>query len=191
MLSGFFKHGLEKRQNTEQMAKAQNNLLKESFKIFYGKHALGFRNFIRKSCGSDEGLADDIFQESFFRLIRSAPEGLNEYQLKSYLYKTGMRLVIDDKRAKKSERLFPSGTGYEDSKDENSALSIDMERIFLLLSPRERSLLWLAYIEGYSHREISDMLDIKEKSLKVLLFRTRKKFAVILRTKGINGGNKR
>jgi len=188
ILSSFFRVGSEKRQNTKQMAKAQNNLLKESFKLFYGKHAQGFRNFLRKSCGNNEWLADDIFQESFFRLIRSAPEGLNEYQLKSYLYKTGMRLIIDDKREKKSEKLFFPEKRYEESKETKRTLSLDMEKIFLLLDPKDRSLLWLAYVEGYTHREISDMLDIKEKSLKVILFRIRKKFATILKAKGIRGG---
>ncbi|MEN8154184.1 MAG: RNA polymerase sigma factor [Acidobacteriota bacterium] len=189
ILNSFFRYGLEKRRNTKQMEKAQNNLLKESFKIFYEKHALGFRNFIRKSCGGDEGLADDIFQESFFRMIRSAPEGLNEYQLRSYLYKTGVRLIIDDKREKRSAKLFIPETGYEESRDEQKTLSIDMEKIFSLLTVRERSLLWLAYVEGYSHREISEMIDVREKSLKVILFRIRKKFVSILRDNDIVGGN--
>ena len=55
------------------------------------------------------------------------------------------------------------------------ALATDVERVFALLSIRERSLLWLAYVEGATHAEIARALDCGEKSVRVLLFRARKK----------------
>lgn len=172
----------------EIMDREHNNLLKESFRIFYENHSAGFLNFIRKACGGDEGIAGDIFQESFFRLFRTSPRGLNEYQLKSYLYKTAYRLVIDEKRKKTTEAITDDMTHIEQKVDKDTDLSIDLERIFGKLKKKERSLLWLAYVEGYSHREISEITKIKEKSLKVVLFRLRKKCAVILRAEGFTYG---
>ncbi len=170
------------------MDREHNNLLKESFRIFYENHSAGFLNFIRKACGGDEGIAGDIFQESFFRLFRSSPRGLNKYQLKSYLYKTAYRLVIDEKRKMTTDSITDEMTYIESKGDNNPDLSIDLERIFGKLKKKERSLLWLAYVEGYSHREISEVTDIKEKSLKVVLFRLRKKCAEILRAEGFSYG---
>ena len=43
-------------------------------------------------------------------------------------------------------------------------------------------MLWLAYVEGFSHREIATVLGMKTASIKLLLFRARRRLAAILRT---------
>jgi len=60
----------------------------------------------------------------------------------------------------------------------------DVKSLFDALHPRDRSLLWLAYVEGYSHEEIAEMMGLNAKSVKVLLFRLRGSFAASLRSKG-------
>ena len=57
----------------------------------------------------------------------------------------------------------------------------DIRRVLARLKPRERSLLWLAYAQGASHREIADVLGLKTASIKLLLFRARRKAAQMLR----------
>ena len=42
-------------------------------------------------------------------------------------------------------------------------------------------LLWLAYAQGESHRDIADTLGLKTGSIKLLLFRARRKLADVLR----------
>jgi RNA polymerase sigma-70 factor (ECF subfamily) len=49
-----------------------------------------------------------------------------------------------------------------------------------LLKPREREMLWLAYAEGASHREIAGMLGMRPASIKLLLFRARRRLAALL-----------
>ena len=46
--------------------------------------------------------------------------------------------------------------------------------------PRERQLLWLAYAEGYSHREIAEITGLASASIRLLLFRARRKIARLL-----------
>jgi len=48
------------------------------------------------------------------------------------------------------------------------------------LKPRERAMLWLAYAEGASHREIADVLGLRPASLKPMLFRARRRLATLL-----------
>ena len=57
----------------------------------------------------------------------------------------------------------------------------DLSRAMRRLRPRERALLWLAYAEGSSHREIARMLGVKAASVKVLMFRARRRLAGFLR----------
>ena len=49
------------------------------------------------------------------------------------------------------------------------------------MRPRDRQLLWLAYAEGYSHREIAEVTGLASASIRLLLFRARRKIARLLR----------
>jgi RNA polymerase sigma-70 factor (ECF subfamily) len=59
---------------------------------------------------------------------------------------------------------------------------------FPLLRPRERQLLWLAYAEGASHREIAQITGLRETSIRLLLFRAKHKLAGIVRKQATGSG---
>jgi RNA polymerase sigma-70 factor (ECF subfamily) len=48
------------------------------------------------------------------------------------------------------------------------------------LRPRDRAMLWMAYAQGSSHREIAEVVGVKADSVKPLLFRARRKLAGLL-----------
>jgi RNA polymerase sigma-70 factor (ECF subfamily) len=50
-----------------------------------------------------------------------------------------------------------------------------------LMRPRDRQILWLAYAEGYSHREIAEVTGLGTASIRLLLFRARRRIAHLLR----------
>jgi RNA polymerase sigma-70 factor (ECF subfamily) len=56
----------------------------------------------------------------------------------------------------------------------------DFTRAMSHLKPRERAMLWLAYAEGASHREIAEVLGLRPGSLKPMLFRARRRLAALL-----------
>ena len=64
----------------------------------------------------------------------------------------------------------------------------DALRLFHKLKPQEQNLLWLAYVEGFSHGEISSALELNEKSVRVLLFRARQRLAALLRKENLGPG---
>ena len=60
------------------------------------------------------------------------------------------------------------------------------------LKPRERALLWLAYAQGSSHKEIAESLGLRTASVKLLLFRARRRLATLLtRSRGAARGKER
>ena len=61
----------------------------------------------------------------------------------------------------------------------------DVTRAMARLRPRDREILWLAYAEGASHREIAERLGVQSTSMKLLLFRARRKLADILQRQGV------
>jgi RNA polymerase sigma-70 factor (ECF subfamily) len=71
---------------------------------------------------------------------------------------------------------------------ENTEASGGTMGLFAQLKTQEQSLLWLAYVEGFNHREIASALQLREKSIRVLLFRARKRLAFMLRKHGFGHG---
>ena len=57
------------------------------------------------------------------------------------------------------------------------------------MTQREKQLLWLAYAEEFSHREIAQMTELREGSIRPLLFRARQKMAALLAAAGYGGRN--
>jgi RNA polymerase sigma factor (sigma-70 family) len=101
--------------------------------------------------------------------------------LRSYLYRTATNLVRDRWRALK--RAHSVDISIESSAAPPT-LNPDVRRLFAKLTLRERSLLWLAYVEQCDHREIAELLGLSVLSVRVSLFRARKRFAAILEKGG-------
>ena len=164
---------------------AQAHVMDEAtFEEFYAETARSLWSYIRRVSGSAE-LADDLLQESFFRLLRSPISHMGEAYLKPYLYKIATNLIHDQRRGARREALGRLRLPAREETYEDSSLDFDTLRTFAKLKPQERALLWLAYVEGYEHREIARVMELAEKSVRVLLFRARRKLAHGLEQKGI------
>ena len=126
-------------------------------------------------------------QEAYIRLIHAAPA--REAQRRAYLYRTATNLALDQFRVARRERL---GLGYWKWRQPVAVAPRDpatgVERVFRLLNVRERALLWLAYVEEATHAEIAAALGCGEKSVRVLLFRARRKMERLLREHNIDSG---
>jgi RNA polymerase sigma-70 factor (ECF subfamily) len=158
----------------------------DAFRRFYLEVGPGLRSYIRKTCGN-AALADDLLQEAFYRFLRMDLPGMDPPQMKAYLYKTATSLLIDHWRREKREKYWRSLWNPPTLRSEER--SEDLPRALSEIRPLDRALLWLAYVEGFDHGELASALRIKEQSVRVLLFRARKKLARILgRHTRKNGG---
>jgi len=166
---------------------------KEIWEKFYKNYSRSFWFYIYKICG-DQHLADDIFQESFYKFLKAKPDIQNEKHMQVYLYRIAYRLLVDRlRRIKVEKRAFQEDQHVylrniqKEGPQSQIQFSLDMENTFKKLKPRERMILWLAYVEGYSYEEIAEMTETKENSLKVQLFRAREKLAKILKAQELQG----
>lgn len=64
-------------------------------------------------------------------------------------------------------------------------LPLDLQRALGEIKERDQQLLWFAYVEGMSHREIAGIIGVNEKSVRVLLLRARERMAKVLADHGI------
>jgi RNA polymerase sigma-70 factor (ECF subfamily) len=151
------------------------------FEAFYRLNAGSLWSYIYRLT-SDAAAADDLLQ--FFRFIRANPQTESDEHTRRYLFRTATNLAFDHFRETKREREAAMVI-REASRSDNDDLRHDMTRIFAELKPRERALLWLAHVEESSHDEIGEALGVKTGSVKVLLFRARRRLAEVLRRHGL------
>ena len=57
-------------------------------------------------------------------------------------------------------------------------------RAMATMRPRDRQLLWLAHAESYTHREIAEITGLGAASVRLLLFRARRKITLRLQELG-------
>ena len=153
------------------------------FEAFYRKTAGSLWSYLYRLTG-DASMADDLLQKAFFRFLRANPALSGEEHMRRYLFRTATNLALDHFRETKRERnaVPPPAAAPEGNRTD---LRYDMMRMFGELKPRERALLWLAHVEEADHAEIGDALGLKSKSVRVLLFRARKRLAEVLAKHGM------
>lgn len=155
----------------------------DEFRAFHGRTVGSLRAYVIRVLGSAND-ADDIVQDAYIRLLRRPPDTDDPLQLRKLLFRISSNLIVDHWR--KRRREAGSADEYPESAADsgpNIPLRIDMLRVFAKLKPQERAMMWLAYVEGASHREIGAALGVREGSVRVLLHRTRQKLAAMIGTK--------
>jgi RNA polymerase sigma-70 factor, ECF subfamily len=155
-----------------------------TFEAFYRKTAGGIWAYIYRMTG-DATMADDLLQKTFFRFLRSNPSIADEDHLRRYIYKTATNLVFDHFRETRRDQTRPFDWMPAEARPDRGDLRHDMSRVFAELKPQERALLWLAHVEGNSHEEIAEAIGVKPASIKVMLFRARKRLGEMLTKKGL------
>jgi RNA polymerase sigma-70 factor (ECF subfamily) len=154
----------------------------EAFTDFYRETAGSLRNYAARVLGNISQ-ADDVVQEAYLRLLRHPPPTGNTQELRAYVFRVVSNLIKDGwRREKRESAIRELTTPSEDQRD--GALRIDVKRTFLKLRVRDRQLLWLAYVEGESHREIAITLGLSENSVRVLLARARERLSNFLQGSG-------
>jgi len=119
--------------------------------------------------------ADDLTQEAFFRYLRAGYTAAGEERVK-ILFTIATNLARNVWSRRRPQEIM----------QEPPPVSADaIERLDLIaalkaLSPRERALIWLAYAEGYTHRDVAKMTGMAHASVRVLLFRARRKLARLM-----------
>ena len=164
-------------------------MTEEAFRVFYELTARPVRVYLARMTGDDR-LADDLLQETYYRFLRSNAAFESDDHRRHYLFRIATNLVHDHRRRPLFEVPATAAveataaSPAESHTAEHAAQRIDLSRALDQLKPRERSMLWLAYAQGWSHEEIAASLGVKTASLKSMLFRARHRLAALLKNPG-------
>jgi RNA polymerase sigma-70 factor, ECF subfamily len=156
-------------------------LTEHAFGEFYQRHARSLWTYVYRVT-NDGADADDIVQEAFLRLFQ-ADIPADDETLRRYVFRIAGNLIADRWRRKVRDERHAQETTADGS--QSPAHDIDVARLFSELKPRERALLWLAYVEGGTHADIAGSLRLARGSVKVLLSRARARLRDLLAARGI------
>lgn len=131
-------------------------------------------------------IADDILQEAFFRFLRSSRTELSNAEARLYLFRIVTNLLNDRWRRRRED--FDVRETEEAATENHFEMAFDAAWVLQQLKPRARELLWLAYIEGMSHSEISQATGLNTMSVRILLMRARRQARAYLELKEGTGG---
>lgn len=157
----------------------------------------GMVMFVCSRYTNDSESAKDIFQEAFIRIFESIANTKQIESLKNWVYTIAVRTSIDALR-KKNLTL----TGYDGEYDNINALTDEHLDILDKLEYQEimqvvrsmpdgyRLVFNLYLVEGYSHKEISKLLDISESTSRSQLTRSKQLLKKYLEEIGIRGYEK-
>ena len=153
----------------------------DAFRSFYDRTSRALWGYLSRTSG-DRQVADDLLQECYYRLLKSQVVFESEAHRRNYLYRIATNLVHDSRRG--TRPIFAEGIDIGSLEapqaHADAEQRTDVRRAMGRLKPRERALLWLAYGQGSSHSEIAEVLGVKTASIKLLLFRARRKLAALL-----------
>jgi RNA polymerase sigma-70 factor (ECF subfamily) len=153
----------------------------DAFAGFYERSARSLWAYLARTSG-DPALAEDLMQESYVRFLCATRRDEGEVTARRYLFQIGSNLLRDHWRRPRNASIeeipedFFARSGSVGQADTQMMLGPAMAQ----MRPRDRQLLWLAHAEGYSHREIAEVTGLGSASVRLLLFRARRKIARLL-----------
>jgi RNA polymerase sigma-70 factor (ECF subfamily) len=157
----------------------------EAFAAFYERSARPLWAYLARTSG-DPALAEDLMQESYVRFLCASrppsPLAEGEVACRRYLFRIATNLLRDHWRRPRTASIeeMPENSFSFSSNSSQADSQMMLGPAMAQMRPRERQLLWLAHAEGYSHREIAEVTGLGSASIRLLLFRARRKIARLL-----------
>jgi len=150
-----------------------------AFERLYEVHGARMKSVAANLLGSAPD-AEDAVQETFLKIYRGAAAFRGAARLSTWIYRVLVNTCYDLMRKKRRRPLEVVETGSDGETIEFQAPASDLSLRLALeasvkeLEPRRRSAFVLYAVEGFSHREVGEILGIPEGTSKALLFEARR-----------------
>lgn len=154
-------------------------MTREQFIEVIKKEQEPLRRFLLALCCGNRDEADDIAQEALVKAYLS----LSKYEGTTWLYRIAYHQFIDTTRCR---RIMQPMDVLEKQEDASFAADRDFrfQSLYIALEelpPKERTAILLFYLNGYSIREITDIVEATEDAVKKQLSRGREKLKILLK----------
>ena len=146
--------------------------------ILYRRHAAKLYAVCLQYSGNDEE-ARDILQEGFIKIFENLCHYKHEGSFEGWIRRIMVNTALERYRSKHNLyrvddiEMIPEPDAEPDNEDYAGLEASDLLEIIRELPPKYRMVFNLFAIEGYSHKEISQMVNISEGTSKSNLARAR------------------
>lgn len=158
-------------------------------KLFASKMTLIYKYLVKIGCSHAD--AEDIVQDTLVKAVIHL-EAIDSEKITSWLFKVALNHYYDLCRKNRKLPLASleiesiiNNMPAEDYLPENYILDSEKKkqvaRVLDDLNPIYKNLLVLKYVVGLSYREIAEVVDINEQTVKTYLYRAKQKFRDIWR----------
>jgi len=178
--------------NADSMLEADSELLAgcrsgslPAFERLYSVHGARMKSIALNLLGNVAD-AEDAVQEAFIKIYR----GIGGFKGRSAFYTWIYRILVNachDMRRKRQRRqeqpelgIDPVGLNFPAPCAVDHPLRLTLESHLARLNPRSRTVFLLFEVEGFKHREISQILKIPEGTSKNLLFEAKRELQRLL-----------
>jgi RNA polymerase sigma factor (sigma-70 family) len=152
---------------------------REAFAFLYQRHSRRVFSVLWRLCGGHQGRAEDLLQESFIRAWQALPNFRFESAFSSWLHRLAVNTALMELRSRKGHQDLETDDSQladiktADGSHRQTRLQMDLEAAVALLPDRARAVLVLFDVEGWSHEDIAQELNMAVGSSKAQLHRAR------------------
>lgn len=141
----------------------------------YQRHYQELLKYCLGAC-RDRELSEDLVQETFLKALQNADtfEDLGPSQRRAWLFRTMKNLIYDRYRRAVLESQYLQTLDEDAGVLDPGIQKVENEMVLQKLSPEDRALFTLRYIEGCNASEIAEMLGIPSGTVRARLSRCRK-----------------
>ncbi len=147
----------------------------EAFERLYHRHVAHVHSLTRRMIGDVD--VDDVTQEIFVRAWRKLGQFRGDSAFGTWLYRLAVNVILGRRAAIGSYRSRFTGGDPADlpiaARRATHELSVDFETAIAQLPRGARDVFVLHDVEGYTHEEIGEMLEVTAGTLKSQLHRAR------------------
>ena len=132
-------------------------------------------------------LAEDLVQEAFLRALINAEllEMLDQSRRRAWMYRTVKNLYIDRKRREAFETMVEQMP--EEGVEDTEYAQVDDAQLLAVLTPEERMLFTLRYLEGYNSAELGKIFGLPSGTVRSRLSEARGRLRQSLEETGGQG----
>jgi len=128
-------------------------------------------------------LSKDLLQESLIKIFNNMEkcQATEELPFRAWCKKIAINTALANKRTTRTEQLpVEMNISYSLPKALEKLLAEDIMKLLQRLPEKHRIVFSLAVIDGYSHKEIAEVLNVKESSSRTFLTRAKKTLKAII-----------
>lgn len=156
---------------------------KEEFVNQVSREQAALRRFLTALCCGNNTEADDIAQETLVKAFLRLSDYDERGQFLSWLIKIAYHIFLDSKRKQKNTSVYSLDKAVTVAASTGSDESFhyqELHNALLSLSETIRTSMLLFYMQGYSIKEIANIIDSSESAVKKHLSRGREELKNIL-----------